>query len=302
MSSIENSFYITLPSNTKQFHLNKLNSYRVRLPHRLLLDGPGWEVALVEAIYPHSWFNFNAEENDGAEIMITISVAYENDAKKTVRFSNVMPIHIPSDYYQNASQLVDAINDEISLKTEKEYERYVKYASENKIKLLLDSVPLFLSFDYNTRLNRVLLHIEEGDLVQKVRLSPMLAYMLGFGRANITVADKGWELLSNGEITRKADYPPDMNAGLYAIYIYCDIVENQIVGNALVPLLAKVPVTGAHDSIVHTVFSQPMYLPLLRQEIETVEVEIKDDTNKLIEFQYGKVLLTLHFRRRLTFI
>ena len=57
MSLDESSFYITLPSNGKQFEDNTINNFRVRLPQRLNLEGL-WDVALIEAIYPHTWLNF----------------------------------------------------------------------------------------------------------------------------------------------------------------------------------------------------------------------------------------------------
>jgi len=294
----ESSFYITLPSNTNQYDTNTLNNFRVRLPQRFELSGPDWEVALVEAIYPHSWFNFTCEENNAAEMLITFAVNYDMGNKKFERYSSIMAINIPSDYYHITSQLIDVINEEIKLKSKKEYERLVKYAGENKLGLMLDSVPLFLRFEYDQIHNRTLLHVLEDAIVEKVRLCPILAYMLGFGRSNITIKDKGWEILTNGQITRKADYPPDMKAGLYAIYVYCNIVERQIVGDVLVPLLAKIPVSGEHDSIVHQVFNPPLYVPIVRNSIDTIEISIKDDTNRGIQFQYGKVILTLHFRRR----
>ena len=102
---------------------------------------------------------------------------------------------------------------------------------------------------------------------------------------------------------RRADYPPDMKAGLYALYVYCDIVENQIVGDVIVPIFSqKVPITSTHDKVIHTVFNPLMYLPLVKHEIETIEAELKDDANQPIPFQYGRVVLTLHFRRRLPFV
>jgi hypothetical protein len=110
----DSSLYVTLPSNTKQFPANKLNSFRVRLPHRIQLEGSGWEVALVEAIYPHSWHNFVAEERDNSELVILISWPY-NDNDFTKYYSRAMNIDLYSTHYKTIDDLLDVINDKIRI-------------------------------------------------------------------------------------------------------------------------------------------------------------------------------------------
>jgi len=299
----DGSFYITLPSNTKQFSTNRLSSYRVRLPHRLQLEGPGWEVALVEAIYPHSWFNFTPDTNQKtSDLSVYVAIPFTDNENRQGTYTKWISIAIPVNHYSTAENLIDAINDQISLVTNQEYTKYVEFVSRRKVKIILESLPRLIEFDYDMGMNRVLLHANDTEIVQKIRMSPLLAYILGFDRGNHTILDKEFRMVTQEKKSKQAEHPPDMKAGLYALYIYCDIVENQIVGDSLVPLLAKVPILGEYNSVSYTVFNPPMYLPLLRQEIETVEVEIKDDANNQIPFQYGKVVLTLHFRRRLVFL
>lgn len=38
------------------------------------------------------------------------------------------------------------------------------------------------------------------------------------------------------------------------------------------------------------------YIPVSRKQFETIEVNIKHDTEELVPFEFGKVLLTLYFR------
>ncbi len=295
--STEGSFYITLPSNTKQFESNKLNSYRVRLPQRIDLEGSGWELALVEAICPHSWFNFTSEDVKKNQLVVYVAIPFKNFSGEEERFIQHINIHVAPNYYETVTELVNTINDDIMAKMSSAYKVKTRKGTETYL-----SMPKFLNFDHDTYSNRVHLNIENDEIVQKIHMAPKLAYVLGFDQTNFTIMDKGWELSKSDKITRRADYPPDMKAGLYALYVYCDIVENQIVGDVLVPLLAKVPITGTHDTVIHTVFNPPMYLPLVKHEIETIEVELKDDANQSILFQYGRVVLTLHFRRRLSFL
>jgi len=300
--STEGSFYITLPSNTKQFECNKLNSYRVRLPQRIDLEEAGWEVALVEAIYPHSWFNFTSEDEKVNQLVVYIAIPFTSFDGEEERFIRHVNIHIAPNYYETVTELVDTINDDIMAKMSSVCNSCIPFVKTEKGRETYKSMPKFLSFDHDTYSNRVHVNIDNDEIVQKIHMSPKLAYVLRFDRPNFTILDKAWELSKADKITRRPDYPPDMKADLYALYVYCDILENQIVGDVLVPLLAKVPITGAHDTIIHTIFNPPMYLPLVKHEIETIEVELKDDANQAILFQYGRVMLTLHFRRRLSFV
>ena len=80
-------------------------------------------------------------------------------------------------------------------------------------------------------------------------------------------------------------------------FIYCDLIQSQYVGDALVPLLRIVPVEGKVGERVSKSFLRPQYLPVSRKQFETVEVDIKTDTGESVPSEFGRVLLTLHFRQ-----
>ena len=89
-----------------------------------------------------------------------------------------------------------------------------------------------------------------------------------------------------------------MNQGFDTIYVYTDFVESRIVGDSLVPLLRCLPVHGGHGVTVSDRFTNVQCVPLLRNEFGTIEVDIRDDTGRRVPFEYGRVTVTLHFRRR----
>ena len=88
-----------------------------------------------------------------------------------------------------------------------------------------------------------------------------------------------------------------LEQGFHDLYVYCDTVQAQFVGDALVPLLRIVPVEGVDGRRVSKSFERPHYLPVSRREFETIEVNIKRDTGESVPFELGKVSLTLHFRQ-----
>ena len=94
--------------------------------------------------------------------------------------------------------------------------------------------------------------------------------------------------------------PVDVNGGFYGLYVYCDIVENHLVGDVSAPLLRIVPVQKSGvtqgDVIAHT-FSTPHYVPVKRKNFENIQMDIRTDTGERVPFQRGKLTTTLHFRK-----
>ena len=84
------------------------------------------------------------------------------------------------------------------------------------------------------------------------------------------------------------------------IYIYTDVVESRIVGESLAPLLRCRPVRGIHGAAVSDRLTNIHYAPLLYTHFMSIEMNIRDDTGRRMPFEYGRVTVTLHFRRRRT--
>lgn len=92
--------------------------------------------------------------------------------------------------------------------------------------------------------------------------------------------------------------PPDMNGGMFSLYVYTDIVTSQIVGDTKVPLLRIVKIDGEDGDFISKTYEKPQYIPLIRSSFSSIEIDIKDDTGRNVPFERGKVMITLHFRQR----
>ena len=66
----------------------------------------------------------------------------------------------------------------------------------------------------------------------------------------------------------------------------------------MAPLLRIVPSSGSHGEVIRYVFNPTHYVPLLFKSFQTVKVAIRDDTGTVVPFESGKVVVTLHLRRR----
>ena len=76
-----------------------------------------------------------------------------------------------------------------------------------------------------------------------------------------------------------------------------DICQYQLVGDTEAPLLQVVSTNYSNENYVEKIFDSPHYVPLSRNNLETIEVDIRSDLGDPIQFQTGKVVVKLHFRK-----
>ena len=90
------------------------------------------------------------------------------------------------------------------------------------------------------------------------------------------------------DVTRRVNY----------LYVYYPLVEPRMVGDAQVPLLRIVPVAGRDGEMVTRVFDPVQYCPLAQRRFQDIQIDIRDDTEKVVPFERGRVVVTLHCRKR----
>lgn len=66
------------------------------------------------------------------------------------------------------------------------------------------------------------------------------------------------------------------------MYVYYDIVEPQLIGDAMAPLLQ---------------FSTPQYVPLMKSCFESLDIDLRDHTGSLLPFHFGTSCVKIHFRK-----
>jgi hypothetical protein len=119
------------------------------------------------------------------------------------------------------------------------------------------------------------------------RMSSALADLLGYD---------GTRGYGRGEY--HADRTFDLNSNFRMLYLYTDIVSYSFVGDTQVPLLRVVNAQGIYGEMVQMTFTHPHYVPLAQTSFECIEVNINDELGKAIPFEFGKAVVTLHFRRK----
>ena len=311
---MQSSFFLTLPSNSsvKWFKDNKPQNYKVQLPQPLELEGK-WEAALVEIQYPKTWLNM--DEDSGASILIEredtegvlkgepldemhtrlyqaeegskffeLELLYdikleERKIKSLTAPNSIDLIHVkfPRGHYKSAQQLAAFLVDQVN----KTYVEELKPIDQVKNKKLLrfeyDEIRNQISFQSDYHLATLIFYRDELPRMLGIRM-PIHGYNY-----------HKFPLL----LEVKAVNEPVLTKSL-SLYVYCDFVAHQVVGDTLAPILRAVPIRG---EIGAETFIRPYYVPVTKGYISTVEIKIYGDLGNEIQFQSGTVILILHLRK-----
>ena len=108
---------------------------------------------------------------------------------------------------------------------------------------------LQLSFDTLNR--KVTVHLQNKV---EVYFSD-IGQMLGFSPNNVISS------------TSTAERAVDFEHSFHDLYVYCDIIQSQYVGDALVPLLRIVPVEEKDGERISKSFIRPQYVPVSRKQL-----------------------------------
>lgn len=299
----KNQFYITLPSNTKYAETGKVNTtsnFRVTLPQRIHLEGD-WVVGLCEIIYPHTWVNIR----DGEENVIKMLYV---PLQKWIR------VKIKPGHYATIEKVLLAVTDAIEEESARlefilqsivaaklnnldeaaasaETTTMTSAAPKKKILSVVERFPTVsesLSFTLDEQLQRVRI-LFNNQTIDNIELPASLQHMLGFKEKTVQHSNT------------IASYYPDLRAGFESLYVYSNIIDNQFVGDVQVPLLRIVNVTGNRLDIVDRIYDNPHYCNVLQKDIETIEMYLKNDFGEPISFEFGKVVIKLHFKKRSQF-
>jgi hypothetical protein len=140
-----------------------------------------------------------------------------------------------------------------------------------------------IKFTYNRSTHKVTVDVKQGAMVW---ITGDIAAVLGFGEDSV--------------LTEKTTSPfvADINRGFSSMYVHTDIVDVQFEGDVKVPLLGIINTEGKYGNNVHASFRNLQYVPVKVNAFETIEVNIKNDRDENVSFEFGKSIVSLHFRQR----
>jgi hypothetical protein len=188
---------------------------------------------------------------------------------------------IPSGYYPNCSSIVDALNSTIPSEC-KPYIQF-KLSAMDIIEIISSDCRLY-SVEFPLPLEGSLGEMLglNSDLIAPIRLPP-----IQHGKENYLFLSKF-----------VFPYSIDIQRGIYSLYVYTDITEEQIVGNSFSHLLRVISVDDSKMAMNKQAFSnESYYVPLRVKQINSITIVIKNDLGNNIHFTSGKTICQLHFRK-----
>lgn len=144
-----------------------------------------------------------------------------------------------------------------------------------------------LELIYYPNINRC--NLVFGNKVTDLVISDRLAVVLGF---------------NNNKFSRKesdqfkvfvSENPPDLQFCATRLFVYCDILESQIVGDTFSPLLFTIALEDTQKKIV-TVNPLRSYINVARQSFDSINIFICNEFGEEAVFENGASSLSLHFR------
>ena len=310
------SFHVTLPSNSNLDVCpeNKPSDYRVHLMKPIKLDGD-WEVKLNNITIPYNWktatFNCNIHcaylpKSSEKEHAIGTAVNVHFDASKRNMLEQCAITIEPSDWDNSTCKTgkftfghtftdsAKALGDEVALRIN------VALATPNAVRF---------AYDRETATGQF---VTTGDALVFVYIhgSAKLARFLGcrFAKATVSVYEHAdaqktsrqigdfWLLTETGPVVMSSFIALDQ------IYVYSDVVKNQLVGNTEAPLLATfaMPRKTLGEKYHHE-FLNEKYLPVDSQNFQRIHIKLATGKGMPIPFASwsSEVTIELHFRKRI---
>ena len=269
------SFYLTLPSNSSlSYHPeNTITHYLTQLPKSIELKGE-WEVGLAEVQYPQTWYNIPEA---------TFAILVQRDLLGAFG-QNVKLMNCPSGFktaceisertglakprlmtirpgFYTPRSLVEELNAQVREKD-----------SDHLVQFKLDKIQKKVT---------VVIESQETQFI----MNEIISELLGFETVDLTSTSTGTRVV-------------DINRSFCGLYIYCSVIEPQVVGDTITPLLRIVPVNyEGLGRVVTRTYEKIFYYPVATKNFSSVEILIRDDTGVPVPFEFGKVTVTLHFRK-----
>lgn len=284
-------FYLTLPSNSskKYYGSQKPNDYKTKLDHAISLDPELWEVGLAQISYPKSYPNLPKT---------MFYVGYPSHAHKPGPFHTGEPAH--------------------SVFTTRDFggtrfltpRHLIRDLQKDIRDILPEDMAQGIKVKYDDIANRMKIHLQKDF---SLWLHDPLGTMLGLSSKVATrvplsaeVNKKGFLLpnmddyspLDDVDYAVTAPYTVNVDRLIPTINVYCDLVQQQIVGDAYVQMLRALTVPDSTGDMVTHKFTNVHYVNLQTGNFEAVRIMMVDCYGKKVDFQHGDVITKLHFKRK----
>jgi hypothetical protein len=131
-------------------------------------------------------------------------------------------------------------------------------------------------------------HDVKAEAVHPLQMHPKLAHVLGLGNGF------GYTSIL---VPKDAPFPCHLYEHNQQMFIYGDFVEHQVVGDTLAPLLRICVAQQSTKSLISEKYIRPYYVPVCKDRIEEVHIQVRNHVGELYPFPTGApLIIKLHFK------
>ncbi|GFU46827.1 uncharacterized protein F54H12.2 [Trichonephila clavipes] len=139
------------------------------------------------------------------------------------------------------------------------------------VQLALPRNPNRFTIIYNKATKRLKINAVQGSSLHLENLDELL----GFKRNAIIIGNM------------KSEFVADAWSNFSVFYVYSDLISPQIVGDTQAPLLQIVRTKGKDGETISQYYDRPQYLPLVRHSFQTIQSELKLNSDDFVPFERG---------------
>lgn len=270
---MKDQFYVVLPSNSSvhYFPRNTTTRFVTQLPHQIRLQGV-WSVAITEIQIPLTFQHMSSELEEREVIVKRVPYTILETNETRTEKVNSMKSYLKPGVYKNLENLIEDINNLQVVKN------HLRFLIERSGYVSVKRICACSGIDHHVQLSDKLKRILGFEMCDDLRIH----------------TDKVENEIVGNRPANLANALPS------TLMIYGDICEPYVVGDVQARLLRVVTLDMedyTYNSVIMKSFSPPMYIPLLFNAFQTIEIDIRDQFGKSIPFDFGTLTVTLHFKR-----
>ena len=251
------------------FPAKTMAQFTTLLPHRIELAGD-WEVAILEASWP-------AKVKNITSAAFTLS-CFDKKSKRPTR-----PKHngtIPDSYYPNVDILMTKLIQSVYQRND------TNFPVSWKVDPVRGKIEVF--FHSQELEDQFWLLFKSSDLSNTLGITDTICCTIQ------SQLEKGYAV--------QGTYPVDLQGGRHTRFLYCDLIQNEILGDAQTALLRAIPLNqrdAVSNATCYRNFHKLQWKKLTRSNFQSITIRLCDESGQLMPFvSIGRTNLTLAFRRR----
>ena len=308
MNLISNASMATFPANT-------LSNFTTLLPTTMSLPGD-WQVALVEIAWPAMVQNVTLgqftvskqlpaspkEKNSRHHKPGLISMTVPSGFIQLPKYSSPVTLRLKPGCYPSVDSIMKAITKAAMGKKESKLMENDR-SNDSMLSWKIDGVTRRLHVKSNCIVGNEGLKITVvSEDLKNILGTDVIIDCQSQQRRDETEAPDQLVSGTANVVKQIGQWPVDLNAGSHTMFLYCDLVQNEMLGDTQTALLRSIPLksmTLAHTmgEVNHKSFTNLQWKRIVKPQFQSISLTLANEMGQKMPFlSCGRTNITLAFR------